>query len=69
MTVKVIPEQVVEIEGVAEIPLDLWGFVDDGLDRFLSAIPDCVPARDAMGVSIYDHYDVDPVYLEAMRGM
>jgi len=36
----VIPEQVIDIEGVTEIPFCLGSLVNDGLDRFPGAIPE-----------------------------
>jgi hypothetical protein len=41
---KVIPKQVIDIKAVAEIPFGLWGFVHNGLDGFLGAIPEHFPA-------------------------
>lgn len=64
---EVIPEQVIDIEGVTEIPLGLWSLVDHGLDRFLGAFPEKIPAQNAAGVPIDDGHEVDSVFFSPMN--
>jgi hypothetical protein len=40
ISAEVIPEQIIDIEGVREIPFGLGSLVDEGLHRFLGAIPE-----------------------------
>jgi hypothetical protein len=39
-----IPKQIIDIKAVAEIPFGLWSLIHDGLDGFLGAFPENLPA-------------------------
>jgi len=64
---EVIPEQVVEVKAITEIPFGFRGLVHHSLERFLSALPNHFPAQNAARISIYERDDVDPVFLSPMK--
>ncbi len=67
ISAKVIPKQIIYIEGVREIPVGLGCPVDDGLNGFPTTIPQHFPAQNAVRGPIDDGYNVDPVFFSPMK--
>ena len=67
ISAQVIPQAVIGIVCVAVVLLGLGCIVNQLLNGRLSTLPDHFPAQITAGLPIYEHEDVDPVFLCPMK--